>query len=132
MAQSTRGAALVLSWRRCGDDSHWCSFLGVNLDVGSLACQGRRLHHLGGRRRRLSERDCLRRAGKPVADCLARHRDEVAVTRHQRSGRVLRVTWAEVKKEHRGGVEHFLAQVLQPLEGDRWSDDDPIQVNLPW
>jgi hypothetical protein len=43
--------------------------------------------------------------GKPVADCLDRHREEVAITRHQRSGRILRVTWAAVKKEQRGGGE---------------------------
>ena len=40
MAQSARGAALRLSWRRCGDDGHCCSFLGVNLDGESLAKGG--------------------------------------------------------------------------------------------
>ena len=131
MAQSARGAALRLSWRRCGDDGHCCSFLGVNLDGESLAKGG--VYVIWAEDADGSRKETVYVGqGKPVADCLARHRDEVAITRHQRSGRVLQVTWAEVKKEHRGGVEHFLAQALQPLEGDRWSDDDPIQVNLPW
>ncbi len=131
MVQSARGAALALSWRRCGNDGHWCSLLGANLDGGSLAKGG--VYVIWA-----EEADGSRKKGvyvgqgKPVADCLARHREEVVITRHQRSGRVLRVSWAAVKKEQREGVEHFLAQTLQPLEGDRWSDDDPIQVNLPW
>ena len=70
--------------------------------------------------------------GKPVADCLARHRDEVTITRHGRNGRVMRATWAKVRKEERGGVERFLADTLRPLEGDRWSSDSPVPVNLPW
>lgn len=41
-------------------------------------------------------------------------------TRHRGNGRVLRTTWARVCKEEGGGVEHYLAYTLRPLEGDRW------------
>jgi hypothetical protein len=64
--------------------------------------------------------------GKPVAECLARHRDEATITQHERNGRVLRATWAKVRKEERGGVERYLEDTLRPLEGDRWSGDSPF------
>ena len=131
MAQSARDAALRLSWRKCGDDGHWCSFFDLNLDGGSLAKGG--VYVIWAEDAYGSCKKAVYGGqGKPVADCIARHRKEAVITRHRRSGRVLRVTWAAVKKEQRGGVEHFLAQALKPLEGGRWSDDDPIQVNLPW
>ena len=116
MAQSARDAALRLSWRKCGDDGHWCSFFDLNLDGGSLAKGG--VYVIWAED---ADGSCKKAVyvgqGKPVADCIARHRKEAVITRHRRSGRVLRVTWAAVKKEQRGGVEHFLAQALKPLEG---------------
>lgn len=131
MAQNAREAALRLSWRKCGDDGNWCDFFDLNLDRGSLAKGG--VYVIWAED---ADGGCKKAVyvgqGKPVAACIARHRKEAVITRHRGSGRVLRVTWAAVKKEQRGGVEHFLAQALKPLEGGRWSDDDPIQVNLPW
>lgn len=131
MTQSAQRPTLQLSWRRCGDDNHWCNFLNLNLDGDSLAKGGAYViwsENATGE----SKRAVYVGQGKPVADCLARHRKEAAITRHQKDGRLLRVTWAKVGKEARGGVEHYLADTLNPLEGDRWSDDDPLQVNLPW
>ena len=131
MAQGARGAVLPLSWRKCGDDGHWCSFFDLNLDGDSLATGG--VYVIWAEDADGNRKEAVYVGqGKPLADCLARHRKENTITRHQRSGCTLRVTWADVKKPQRGGVEHFLAQALRPLEGDRWSDDDPVQVNLPW
>jgi hypothetical protein len=61
-----------------------------------------------------------------------RHRERTPITRHQKDGHIIRVTWAKVGKQERGGVERYLANTLDPLEGDRWSNDDPVRVNLPW
>lgn len=128
MVQSSQ---LKVSWAACGDDGHWCNFLLVKLDSDSLSKggayviwsenadgTGKTTVHVG--------------QGKPIAECLKRHREEVKITRHGGNGRVLRATWARVRKEERGGVEHYLADTLRPLEGDRWSDDTPVPVNLPW
>ena len=131
MAQPARNSSLPLSWRGCGDDGHWCNFLQLNLDSDSLAKGGVYViwseEPTGARKTTVYVGQ-----GKPVADCVARHRDEATITRHQKDGRILRVTWAKVGKEQRGGVERYLADTLDPLEGDRWSNDDPVRVNLPW
>jgi hypothetical protein len=124
-------SALQVSWRRCGDDAHWCNFLNLDLDGDSLSIGGVYViwsESANGERKRA----VYVGQGKPVAECLARHRREATITRHQRDGRMLRVTWAKVGKDQRGGVEQFLADTLDPLEGDRWSDDDPLRVILPW
>ena len=44
----------------------------------------------------------------------------------------LKVTWAEVPADSQGGVENYLRQELKPSMGERFSDDPPIVVNLPW
>jgi hypothetical protein len=131
MVQSARIPRLELSWHRCGRDSHWCSFLGLDLASESLAKGGVYViwseDATGGRKRAVYVGQ-----GRPIANCLDRHRGEPKITRHQREGRILRVTWAKVRKELRGGVERYLADALEPLEGARWSDDDQVPVNLPW
>ena len=44
----------------------------------------------------------------------------------------LYVTWAKVPPQKRDGVESFLADELEPLEGERHPDVHPIKVNLPF
>lgn len=41
------------------------------------------------------------------------------------------VTWAEVDPDDQNGIENFLADLLNPLVGDEWPTDTPIEVNLP-
>jgi hypothetical protein len=128
MAQSQ---LLMLAWTTCGEDGHWCDFLLLDL-AGDAVSKG------GAYVIWSEDADGSRKTpiyvgeGKPVADCIGRHRSERVITRHGGNGRVLRVTWAKVGKDERGGVERYLADTLRPLEGDRWSDDSPIAVNLPW
>lgn len=127
MAQSS----LTISWSRCGGDSHWCDFLGLKLDSDPLSKGG--VYVIWSEDPDGSRKTAVYVGqGKPVSDCLARHRSETAVTRHGRNGKILRATWTRVRKNERGGVEHYLADTLQPFEGDRRSDDDPVLVNLPW
>ena len=44
----------------------------------------------------------------------------------------LLVSWALVPEDQRGGVEHYLARVLEPRVGERWSDDEIVAVDLPF
>ena len=44
----------------------------------------------------------------------------------------LGVTWAKVHTTSQGGVENYLADMLNPTVGERFSNDPPITVNLPW
>jgi hypothetical protein len=98
----TQSSLLMLSWATCGDDGHWCNFLRLKLDSDSLSKGG--VYVIWS-----EDADGSRKAaiyvgqGKPVAECLARHRDEATITQHERNGRVLRATWAKVRKEERGG-----------------------------
>ncbi|HTW10371.1 MAG TPA: hypothetical protein VME46_22900 [Acidimicrobiales bacterium] len=130
MAQLSR-AALQLSWQKCGDDGHWCDFLKLDLSGDPLANGGVYVIWSEDAKRARKETVWVGQ-GKPIADCIARHRKEPAVIKHATAGRVLRVTWAKVAKELRGGVEHYLGNALGPVEGHRWSDDEPVPVNLPW
>ena len=43
----------------------------------------------------------------------------------------LQVAWAPAPKNRCGGIERWLANILRPVEGSRWSRDCPIEVNLP-
>jgi hypothetical protein len=127
----TQSSLLMLSWATCDNDGHWCNFLRLKLDSESLSKGGVYIiwsEDVDGS----SKTAVYVGQGKPVSDCLTRHRDEETITRHERNGRVLRATWAKVRKEERGGVEHYLADTLRPLEGDHWSGDSPVPVNLPW
>jgi hypothetical protein len=127
----TQSSLLMLSWATCGDDGHWCNFLRLKLNSDSLSKGG--VYVIWSEDADGSRKTAIYVGqGKPVAECLARHRDEATITRHERNGRVLRATWAKVRKEERGGAERYLADTLRPLEGDRWSSDSPVPVNLPW
>jgi hypothetical protein len=128
MVQSSQ---LKVSWATCGNDRHWCDLLLVQLDSDSLSKGG--VYVIWSENADGSPKTAVYVGqGKPIADCLARHREEVKITRHGRNDRVLRATWAKIGKQERGGAERYLADTLKPLEGDRWSDDAPVPVNLPW
>jgi hypothetical protein len=128
MVQSSK---LGVSSAACGNDGHWCDFLLVDLDGDSLSKGG--VYVIWSENTDGSRKTAVYVGqSKPIADCLARHRDEVNITRHGCNGRVLRATWAKLAKQERGGAERYLADTLKPLEGTRWSDEAPVTVNLPW
>jgi hypothetical protein len=43
----------------------------------------------------------------------------------------MRVTWASVPAHQVDGVERYLADTHQPIEGDRFPDVEPLVVKLP-
>jgi hypothetical protein len=75
----TQSSLLMLSWATCGDDGHWCDFLRLKLDSGSLSMGG--VYVIWS-----EDADGSRKVavyvgqGKPVDNCLARHRDEATIT----------------------------------------------------
>jgi hypothetical protein len=85
----TQSSMLMLSWATRGDDGHWSNFLRLKLDNDSLSKRG--VHVIWS-----EDADGSRKAavyvgqGKPVAKCLARHKDEATITQYERNGRVLR------------------------------------------
>jgi hypothetical protein len=60
---------------------------------------------------------------------LTAHRNDQRVTQYAAYG-PLRVTWAAVSAAD--GPERYLADLLNPLVGDRHPDVAPVVVNLPW
>ena len=65
-----------------------------------------------------------------IRDRLEYHRTNDDVQAYGDFGR-LYVTWAKVSSHKRDGVEKYLADELDPQEGELHPDVDPIKVNLP-
>lgn len=71
-----------------------------------------------------------------ISERLEEHSSNLKITRYQNPyskyyiGK-LYVVCANVLFRYRDGVERFLANSLQPLEGDRFPNCTPIAVNLP-
>lgn len=61
---------------------------------------------------------------------LTAHKSDHLIMRHRTKG-TMRVTWAEVPALSLDGVERFLGDLYQPIEGDRFPDATPLRVNLP-
>ena len=51
---------------------------------------------------------------------------------HRDDYKELRVRWAAVAPNSQGGVENYLADKLNLTVGQRFSNNPPIEVNLPW
>lgn len=58
------------------------------------------------------------------------HKGDLKIMSHERSG-TLYVTWAEVPKQYLDQVERYLADQFGPVEGNRFPDVVPLEVNLP-
>lgn len=115
---------LNLSWSKCGDDSHWCSFEHVTLNnpktLGVYI-----IWHEGNPGRVVKVGQGI------VADRIAAHRKDPAITKYQANG-TLRVTWASVARPQLDGVERYLADKWSPLVGEAYPIAVPIAVNSPF
>ncbi len=58
------------------------------------------------------------------------HKADPTIMRHKTRG-TMYVTWAAVPAHQMDGVERYLADRYQPIEGDRYPDVVPLVVNLP-
>jgi hypothetical protein len=72
-----------------------------------------------------------------IRDRLADHRKDPQIQAYIQKVQAytqneLFVTWASVAREHRDGVEVYLANALGPRVGAVSPYAQPIEVNLPW
>ncbi len=116
---------LNLEWIKC-QGNQWCNLLTVNLSHDHFKnLEGVYIIWHGGQNARVVY------VGQGIiADRLATHREELRNSGYAVLG--LFVTWAQVRREYRDGVERFLAEGLRPLQGQRYPEVMPIKVNLPW
>lgn len=63
---------------------------------------------------------------------LKEHLDCSKIIAYEEPENKLLVSWTNVPKDNRNGVERYLGDTLKPLVGCRFPDDPPISVNLPW
>jgi hypothetical protein len=114
-----------LTWNKCEGDK-WCPFLTVNLDHPHFQfLEGVYVIWHGG------QAPWTVYVGQgAIADRLRAHRQEQEILQYSHLG--LFVTWAQVDRASRDGVERFLAERLAPRIGTRSPLAAPIQVNLPW
>jgi hypothetical protein len=111
---------IQISWQKCQGNS-WCSFLNVDLSHSHF-------NNLEGVYIIFRTDGHVIRVGQGIIkDRLAAHRNDSKITT---CGNLL-VTWAEVQRSYRDGVERYLAEVLKPTVGDAFPDVVPIPVNLP-
>lgn len=112
---------LTVHWGICGDESHWCDFKTVNLNHDHF-------NDLKGVYIIWNNVDGVVRVGSgKIKDRIADHRNDEVITAFGN----LKVTWAGVNANQMQGVEKYLADELNPLEGERFPDRTPIIVNLP-
>ena len=67
-----------------------------------------------------------------VRSRLSSHRTNPMIQRYDHIYGPLYVSWAEVPKHCRNGVERYLGLMLKPAVGRLFPAVDPIKVNLPW
>lgn len=116
---------MTLSWNKC-EGSKWCPFLTVNLDHPHFRNrEGVYIVWHGGQ----SPWTVYVGQGA-IADRLRNHRQEQEILQYSHLG--LFVTWTQVDRPNRDGVERFLAERLRPKVGARSPNARPIEVNLPW
>jgi len=114
-----------LQWNQCQGDV-WCNLNTVNLDHSHFdAMHGVYIIWHGG------SPSATVRVGKGfIRERLKNHRTDPAIQKYKQHD--LYVTWASVPEASRDGVEAYLAQRLNPLEGERYPQARIIEVNLPW
>ncbi len=113
---------LTVTWVKCGENHEWCSLEGVNLK--NVYTEGVYVIWHGG------EKPHIVRIGQgDVADRLSAHRNDPAILKYAKQGRLF-TTWASVPAAQRDGIERYLADQYTPLIGDAFPEVLPIEVNL--
>ncbi|HQM85677.1 MAG TPA: hypothetical protein PLD55_13445 [bacterium] len=111
---------LNVIWQKCEGDV-WCDFL--NLDLTH-----RHFKDLKGVYIIWSGETVVRLGSGIIKNRIAEHRENAEITKWPK----LKVTWAEINANQMEGVEKYLADILNPVIGERFPDRIPIKVNFPW
>ena len=116
---------MQLNWTRCQGDV-WCKLNSVNLDHEHFNNrEGVYLIWHGG------PNPAVVYVGQGnIKERITVHRQDQSIQQYEHLG--LYVTWATVRKEHRDGVESYLADKWEPRVGTRHPNARPIGVNFPW
>ncbi len=114
-----------VNWETCRN-AQWCSLNRVGLDHETISKGGVYVIWHGGNPRGIV------RVGQAsvIRERLTVHRSDQAIQKYANLG--LFVTWSPVEASKRDGVERHLANVLNPIVGDKFPNVPPISVNLPW
>lgn len=116
---------MQVTWKKCGDDGHWCSLENLDLDSVGDTAGVYIIWHEGNPAR------VVRVGQGRIRDRLDAHRNDPAILAYNQYGK-LRVTWASVPSNERDGVEKYLSKTWVPLVGDAFPEANPIAVNSPW
>ena len=123
----------TVTWNKC-KGGVWCPLQSLDLDQDSVQKQGVYIIWTPTKPLPVVYVGQVRTGtfGKRFAD----HLQDKTITRHglynpRSKKRCLYVTWAVVPSHQLNGVERFLADRLDPIEGKRHPEDSPIPVNLP-
>lgn len=111
---------LEIQWNKCQNDI-WCSFKNVNLDHELF-------NGLKGVYIIWSNDKVIRLGSGIIKDRITDHRTNTEIAQYPD----LKVTWAKVNANQMEGVEKYLADIINPVIGERFPDRTPIKVNLPW
>lgn len=112
-------------WYTCGEQGNWCRLDTVNLS--QIDMKGVYIIWHGGTNPKV-----VRVGQGDIRDRLTQHKSDDSMLYYKRFG-VLMVTWAEVPKRYRDGIEVYLENMCNPLSRQRTLPiADPIRVNYPW
>lgn len=115
---------MVVEWMLFEDDEgrpEWCSLNRVDLSDEYFT-------GLKGVYIIWSNENVVRIGSGIIKDRLSCHQKDSDVQKYP----TLKVTWAKVNANQMQNVETHLANVLEPIVGERFPYRKPIEVNLPW
>ena len=117
---------MILTWKKCGSNGHWCSFEKLGLNSIS-ATSGVYMVFYNGSPGRVVY---VGSSEKKIADRLSQHRADPRFSKYKKHN--LLVTWASTGIQSAKGVERYLADEWEPLIGDAYPNATPIPVNSPF
>lgn len=122
---ATRRMPYMVIWYTCGEQKNWCQLETVNLSKVDI--EGIYIIWHGGKNPKV-----VRVGQGDIHDRLSKHQSDPEILYYKQFG-VLMVTWAEVPKRYRDGIEVYLENMCNPLSRQRTLPiADPIRVNYPW
>ena len=121
---------LSLTWMKCVPDA-WCSLKNLDLDSVGKDTYGVYIIWYAAPSDSGRNSAVVRVGQGNIRARLQAHRDDKKITQHSRLGQLM-VTWALPQLEYCDGVERHLAEVWEPLVGDRFPDVETIEVNSPF
>ena len=110
---------ITVSWMKCTGNV-WCTLEYINLQTVSgsgvyVLWNGTQTIYVGQ---------------GDISNRLSSHRNDNQIMRHNRPNKIL-ATWAIVPANQQDGIERYLADRLNPVEGSHHPNVQPIPVNLP-